>query len=234
MIFDAEFVYHWPYWGLPGVPLIYRCRFNKSHLNEDSYDRYGIVMPGSLKMACRKRKAEYLAGRYAASKVLEQFGYVGYTLLPNQDGIPRWPSGIQASISHNDSTAICVASMGNGIIRGVGVDVERYIGLDLQSSVGDLISSPAERALLMEAGVPLAAALTLIFSAKESFFKAVYPLVKSYFDFKVAELVGINTVAKTFCIKLLCNLDDSFVKGWTAKGSYMESKDEITTMIGIK
>lgn len=234
MIFDGNFVHRWPCGNLPVVPLIYRCSFNKCHLNEDSYNRYGILMPRSLETACRKRKAEYLAGRYAASKVLGQLGYAGYALLPGPDRIPQWPCGIQASISHNDNTAICAASTGSGQIRGIGVDIERYFSADLQSSAGDLICLPTERTLLMDSGISSSAALTLIFSAKESLFKAVYPLARSFFDFKAAEVVSINTATNIFSIQLLHSLGDSFFEGWTAMGSYIEGKNEITTIIGIQ
>ena len=74
-------------------------------------------------------------------------------------------------------------------------------------------------------------AFTLIFSAKESLFKALYPHVGDYFDFSAAEVVEINGNVGHFTIKLAQQLTSALKEGMTFKGYFDINADDVTTYI---
>lgn len=76
-----------------------------------------------------------------------------------------------------------------------------------------LILKPAERELLRESGADFRWGLTLVFSAKESLFKALHPVVGQYFDFLDAQLVAIDLQRQCLQLQLLKNLAPAFPRG---------------------
>lgn len=147
------------------------------------------ALPPQLARARPARQAQYLAGRAAAAAAVGCL--TGRAVAPgmNPDRSPAWPAGTIGSISHTRTHAIALAG-----------DARRYnaIGVDLETlpepaSAPDLIRvilTPAERQRW--AGEPEALLAGLVFSCKESLFKALYPLVGERFYFDAAELVSMG------------------------------------------
>jgi enterobactin synthetase component D len=61
---------------------------------------------------------------------------------------------------------------------------------------------------------------TLLFSAKESFFKCLYPLVQRMFYFEHARIVGVDPSQRTFRIELLIDLSREFCARFGLEGAY--------------
>jgi 4'-phosphopantetheinyl transferase EntD len=128
-----------------------------------------------------KRLQEFAAGRACARLALAEFGVHQFALRAADDRQPIWPDGFVGSITH--TTDLCVAAVARrSDILALGVDSE-LIGAptpDIWTTI-----CRAEELAWVEALPPEArpAAITLIFSAKEAFYKCQYPLVAEWLDF---------------------------------------------------
>ncbi|HLZ67455.1 MAG TPA: 4'-phosphopantetheinyl transferase superfamily protein [Aliidongia sp.] len=127
------------------------------------------------------RAREFAAGRQCARQALERLGRSGWDLLVRADRTPLWPLGIVGSISH--TTGCCGVAIGEQRhFRSIGLDIE----LDgrLTPDLHEQILTPSERSVLekLPAGLVDKRA-TLVFSAKEAFYKCQHPLTAEWMDF---------------------------------------------------
>ena len=186
-----------------GVRLV-SCEFDVASYQPGLFAELGIARPESIARSVPKRQAEFLAGRYAAALALQHLGPVR-----NQDvqvGIgekrnPLWPQGVVGSISHVGSVAVCAVSRAADKDY-LGIDVEVVMSTRVCREVARIVSTRRERELLCAEGLSERVALTLIFSAKESLFKALYPSVRDYFGFEVAEVAELRLEQQTLVLRL--------------------------------
>ena len=119
-----------------------------------------------------KRREEFAGGRDCARRALRGLGIEEAPLLVNADRTPRWPDGIVGSITHTDG--YCAAAVGRrSQFRGIGIDAENLGAVEPQ--LWQDICAAEELAWLMtrpEEQRPTLA--TLMFSAKEAFYKCQY------------------------------------------------------------
>lgn len=117
------------------------------------------------------RRRDFAAGRAAAADALRLLGRAGPVLREGRR--PRFPAGVRGSISHcRGAAAACLAAT-RPDLSGVGVDVERVGRLSPEAA--GLVCTPPELAL-MRGGPADARLLTVVFSAKEAFYKAAAAL----------------------------------------------------------
>ncbi len=128
-----------------------------------------------------------MAGRYCAREAFKQAGWVSQPeIATGSVGEPIWPPGWVGSITHSQthvSVAIAVATA----YRGLGLDNETPMSEKTLQAVKDKISTPSERQKQPQ-NMSEQVYYTLLFSAKESLYKALYPTVRRFFDFQAAEL----------------------------------------------
>jgi enterobactin synthetase component D len=119
---------------------------------------------------------------------LTQAGYAGSTWLARDvDGLPVWPGGWTGSISHSATAALAaVCPRATGI--SLGVDIEEIAPAQVARDVSSAVGRPDELAVLSK--LPAALAVMLLFSAKESLYKALYPQLRTFRDFTAARLVA--------------------------------------------
>ncbi len=162
------------------------CRYHPERLLDDSFQLADIPLPATLKTAVAKRKAEYLAGRWCARTGLQGFGVTGIPGV-NEDRSPRWPEGMIGSITHSHGIAeVLVANA--GLWLTVGLETEQWVNPERASRLEKELFTDYERQQLnLMTPLQRANRLTLIFSAKESLFKALYPLTGKRFYFHDAE-----------------------------------------------
>jgi 4'-phosphopantetheinyl transferase EntD len=137
--------------------------------------------------AVPRRRREFAMGRACARRALARLGIENRPLLPGHDRAPLWPRGIVGSISHCEGfCAVAVARRDR--TSSIGLDVELRVPLD--GGLIQTICTPAERiALPRTAALPEADWAAIVFSAKESFFKCLYPLRPRFLDFHDVEIV---------------------------------------------
>lgn len=152
------------------------------------------LLAPALSRASPKRKTEYLAGRRCAAEALAAAGCVD-AAPPGMDGdrLPIWPSGWLGCITHSNGRAVAAAGSASQS-RLLGIDVEKLIDPALVDGIGALVTLEGELALLTgrifgdTPGHDLSQALTILFSAKESLYKALYPEVRRFMDFSAARI----------------------------------------------
>ena len=138
--------------------------------------------------AVPRRRREFAMGRTCARRALARLGIENRPLLPGHDRAPLWPRGIVGSISHCEGfCAVAVARRDR--THSIGLDVELRLPLDVR--LMQTICTPAERAALLRttAALPEADWAAIVFSAKESFFKCLYPFRPRFLDFHDVEIV---------------------------------------------
>ncbi|WP_337261829.1 MULTISPECIES: 4'-phosphopantetheinyl transferase family protein [unclassified Serratia (in: enterobacteria)] len=209
---------------------IARCRFSVAAYCDDMFPLAGFDFPEHLNAAVAKRRAEYLAGRYLARHALAKLGYRDFTLRRGEDRAPLWPQGIAGAISHNVDTALCAAHHENGL-GGVGIDVETQMPAKRAEELWSGIVSVQEHEWLRQQPQAFEQLLTLVFSAKESLFKALYPQVRCYFDFLDARFTQLDMQQQTFELELLKTLTPQCHAGRRFSGHFLLQGDNVTTLI---
>lgn len=162
------------------------CSYQSERLLDDSFLLAQIPLPHPLRTAVAKRKTEYLAGRWCAREGLLRLGTQGVPEV-NEDRSPHWPEGRIGSITHSHGIAeVLVADADRWL--AVGLDTEQWVVPERAARLEKELFTDYERQQLNRM-TPLQRAnrLTLIFSAKESLFKALYPLTGKRFYFHDAE-----------------------------------------------
>ena len=140
------------------------------------------------------RKEHYRSGRICAGEVLSKLGTLGQPVLRDpQTREPLWPEGISGAITHSGNWAAAAAGKTSDV-SGIGIDLE-----DLERQVDSRISRhvciPEEQKWLQECGEEcLEQNLKIIFSAKESIFKAFYPYTRTYLHFHDARILMEQTL----------------------------------------
>jgi 4'-phosphopantetheinyl transferase EntD len=154
-----------------------------------------------LARAVDKRRREFTTARGCARRALATLGVPPAPILPGERGAPQWPPGIVGSITHCAGyRGVAVAHAGD--VLAIGIDAEPDDVLP--DGVLDTVSVPAERARLRElsAVAPGTCWDRLLFSAKESVYKAWFPLAKRWLGFEDADIV-FDVVNGTFDARLL-------------------------------
>lgn len=134
-----------------------------------------------------QRQDEFGAVRACARRALAALGLPPIPLVPGPRGEPRWPEGVVGSMTH--CTGYRAAALAPaGLVLTLGIDTER--NEPLPEGVLEAIAVPEE--------LPMLAALRradlfvhadrLLFSAKESVYKAWFPLMGKMLDFSEAAL----------------------------------------------
>ncbi len=157
-----------------------------------------ITFPAHIAHAGHRRQQEYLQGRYCAYLALTQLTSFkhsmgvdpGLIVATNQHtGAPVWPWPFCGSISHSTQTTIAIAG-NNQDFCNIGIDLESIGRITRQ--LWRKIMVPGEESLLIESSLSEEEFATLVFSAKESLFKAIFPLEQTFFSFQQAKCREIS------------------------------------------
>jgi len=140
-----------------------------------------------ISQAVEKRVREFTAVRHCARRALARLGVPPAPILPGAYGEPGWPPGIVGTMTHCDG--YCAAAVARScVIASLGMDAEPHE--PLPADVLGAVTLPVERWRLAElaADRPEVCWDRLLFSAKESVYKAWYPLTHKWLDFEGAEI----------------------------------------------
>jgi len=127
-----------------------------------------------------KRVREFVAGRVLARRALAELGLDDHAIPKRQDRSPGWPVGVVGSITHtNDLCVVAVAKEDH--VTALGIDVERSRALEgsLWPQIGD-----EDEIRKLPSGMQTGVAVCWLFSAKEAFYKAQYPLTGKFLGFE--------------------------------------------------
>jgi len=131
------------------------------------------------------RREAFIGGRLVARRLLRELGIPETSPIDRGSGDePIFPAGVVGSISHTgDLVAAAISSQ----FSGIGIDIEIYKPT-LSPALYKRLCSPEEIFTLSEDPELRAVEILKIFSAKEAFYKAVYPGIRRYLGFRDVEL----------------------------------------------
>ena len=142
----------------------------------------------SVARAVAKRRGEFTTARACARRALESLGLPPAPIPRGERGAPQWPPGITGSITHCAGyRAAAVARVSDFL--SIGIDAEP--NGPLPRGVLDTISLPSERRMLSDLAEaePGISWDRLLFCAKETVYKAWFPLARRWLGFEDAEFV---------------------------------------------
>ncbi|GLP70771.1 4'-phosphopantetheinyl transferase [Streptomyces sp. TUS-ST3] len=137
--------------------------------------------------AVPKRRREFAVVRACARRAMEKLGVPPQPVLPGERGAPRWPAGLTGSMTHCDG--YCAAALVRVTdLASLGIDAEPHG--PLPEGVLESVSLPQERVRLraLATARPAIHWDRLLFSAKESVYKAWFPLTGKWLDFAEADI----------------------------------------------
>jgi 4'-phosphopantetheinyl transferase EntD len=133
--------------------------------------------------AVEKRRREFTAGRTCARRALARLGWTDFPVLVGSRREPLWPPGVVGAITHcHGYCAAAVARVTD--VRSLGIDAE--LRGPLPAGVAELVCTEPERR--WAAALPGDHWGMLVFSAKESIYKAWYPVARRWLGYRDAEL----------------------------------------------
>ncbi|MFS8202752.1 4'-phosphopantetheinyl transferase family protein [Streptomyces sp. CWNU-52B] len=137
--------------------------------------------------AVEKRRREFTVVRGCARRAMEKLGVPPQAVLPGDRGAPGWPAGLIGSMTHCDGYAAAALARA-GDLASLGIDAEPH--QRLPDGVLAAVALPDEdRRLRALAGQhPGTHWDRLLFSAKESVYKAWFPLTGKWLDFAEADI----------------------------------------------
>lgn len=194
-------------------------------LSSRVFEEYQNHLPESLASAAQVRKEDYVAGRLCAFKASALLGLSLSKLPTHSDRTPIWPQNLCGSISHSKKLAVsCVSSADHYF--SLGIDAEEI--MDDHIDISEQVANANELALVKNN-----LGLTILFSAKEALYKAIYPIVKSFVDFKEVEMTAINFSKNTFEID--ARSENLLKLGLNQfQGSFQIIDNTVVTLITIK
>ena len=149
-----------------------------------------VLFPGeeaAIARAVPKRRREYTTARHCARLAMLRLGVPPAAVPTGGNREPLWPEGLVGSMTHCDGYRAAAVAR-SAAVAGVGVDAEPHAALP--DGVFDTIARPDEVPMLEElaAARPEVCWDRLLFSAKESVYKAWYPVAERWLGFGEASL----------------------------------------------
>ncbi|WP_051690970.1 4'-phosphopantetheinyl transferase family protein [Photorhabdus australis] len=213
----------------PQVHLWQAC-FDLSYYHDELFRQLNLPFPAQLNKAVNKRRAEYLAARYCARQLLAQLGQPAFNLISGTDRAPIWPQGICGSVSHSSHRTIVLAAPQTNN-RLIGVDIETIVSHQNMNEMIKMVLNNREISCLNNYHLPPEHMFTLAFSVKESLFKALYPHVKRFFGFEVAEVIALSLEDNEITLQLQETLTNHYPAGTLFRGQFIIYPQEILTLI---
>jgi 4'-phosphopantetheinyl transferase EntD len=181
--------------------------------------------------AVPRRRAEFAAGRRCARLALAQIGIAPAPLLRGENREPIWPLGAVGSITHCDGY-VAAAVAATDVIRSVGIDAE--VHAPIPDGVLHRIAREEELEWIATRDGDGVCWDRVVFSAKESVYKAWYPLARRWLGFEDATLTFAPELG-TFAATLLVSgpvIGDRPLSGFA--GRYLVRDGFVLTAITVE
>ena len=179
-------------------------------------------LPPSMQIAAPRRRSAFVAGSICAEMALASLSppISQRVLTRDARGGPLWPDGVLGSITHNARTAAAITTRQEGCV-GLGVDVETRVETRGLEAVTDICMTPGERDKHLASADPAATA-TLVFSAKESLYKALQATMPEWVDYTDVEVDEITEQSLRLSprpgTRVAAHLSESVIARWRWHG----------------
>lgn len=222
----------WP-WPrpLPELQLI-ALNFDSSALQDEDFLRCGIEVPPTVQRAVPKRKAEYLAGRLCAREALLRTAGVASAPTTGEDRAPQWPQNCVGSITHSHGWAAAVVGARSNY-AGLGLDMELTMqDVRARKLAHQILTEHEQDRFAREMADTPGEFLTLVFSLKESLFKALYPLTRKRFYFEHAEILDWQPSGHAQ-LRLLIDLSDDWRAHQELGAQFVNRNGRILSLVAV-
>lgn len=199
-----------------------------------------VLYPGEADLISRavdKRRREFRTVRHCARRALHQLGLPPAPVLRGERGEPQWPPGVVGSMTHCAGYRAAVVARSCDF-RALGVDAEPHERLP--AGVLEMIALDGERAQLstLVAADPATCWDRLLFCAKESIYKAWFPLTRSWLGFEEAAVTiepgTLGPAEGTFSARLLITARTITGEPLThLEGRWLRNDDLVVTTIAL-
>ena len=195
----------------------------------------GVPLMGSLhpeearlvSSAVAVRQAHFTAGRLSARAALNALGTQNGPLLADAARAPLWPEGVVGSITHTDGFCGAVVAPRTRY-SGIGIDAEVH-GRVTEELWGEIFTNAELHRLCAFSTLRRAEMATILFCAKEAFYKCQYQRTEAWLGFEGAEVVVKD---RKFTLRLLHNVGD-LVGGQEFVGRFEVLSSIVVTGIAI-
>ena len=213
---------------VPPEARVYQCLVDLEGASAPETSFPDIHIDAALDGAVLKRRLQYAAGRHCALAALRRLGVDVASVPRATDGLPVWPAGVTGSISHCDDLA-CAVVVRTAQARAAGLDVERVVSRRRAARVGPLVVDRDELLAARAAGLDEALGVTLLFSAKETLFKCLFPVVRQWFGYSAARIRPNED--GSFDARLTAALSDRLPAGTVLSGRWTVSAGRVYTAL---
>jgi len=170
-----------------------------------------------MSRAVEKRRREFTAGRVLARRAMRRLGLREGPLVNGEDRAPVWPSGVVGSITHTKGW--CAVALARDA--------------DLEERLWDTICTPHDLDLLRSFPERDRGWLgKLVFSAKESGYKAQYLLTRQYLGFQ-AMTIDVDLPSRRFVATFTQQSGDDFLPGDRLEGTWRRRNGLVATAVTI-
>ncbi|MCW3815063.1 4'-phosphopantetheinyl transferase superfamily protein [Micromonospora sp. DR5-3] len=183
--------------------------------------------------AVETRRREFVTARRCAREALARLGHAPAPIRSGPRREPVWPAGVVGSITH--CAGYRAAAVGRDTeLASLGIDAEPHA--PLPDGVAAVVTVASEPELLRRLGDadPGVHWDRLLFSAKESVYKAWYPLTGRWLGFEDAEL-SVEPATGTFTARLL--VDGTRTDGGRPltelRGRYLVARGLVVTAVAV-
>lgn len=182
--------------------------------------------------AGEKRRREFALGRVAAHRAIAALG--GDPMAPisrEKSREPIWPAGFVGSIAHSNEFAAALVAKSEAT-KSLGLDIQR-ISTRLSEKMVDRIAVESERPWIFEEPSLRLLRFTLLFSAKESVYKALFPIYKRYIGYHEA-ILSWDAKHESFDVSLDPKLSGVFGAGFAIVTQRVGDYVLTATRIGVQ
>ncbi|MEU5694644.1 4'-phosphopantetheinyl transferase superfamily protein [Actinosynnema sp. NPDC020468] len=179
-----------------------------------------------------KRRLEFTTGRHCARAALGGLGIAPVPILPGPNREPLWPAGVVGAITHCKGYRAAAVGRASEVWT-IGLDAEP--NEPTPGGVLEAVALPPELAMVerLRAAGDKVAWDRLLFSAKETVYKAWFPLARAWLGFEDAE-VTVNPDDGTFAARILIDppvVDGVMLDGFT--GRWLVREGFVVTAIAV-
>jgi 4'-phosphopantetheinyl transferase EntD len=166
-------------------------------VTRDELTEEPVLLPeerGFLTRAVPTRLLEFTRGRGCARAALARLGCAPHAIAVGEQREPVWPAGYLGSITHCQGH--CAAAVARrepqaaDVVAGLGLDVE--LAQPLSDDVTRMVCGDRELEWIGRNHPHGGPWPRLVFSAKESVYKCLFPLTHHFLDFQDVELVFVD------------------------------------------
>jgi 4'-phosphopantetheinyl transferase EntD len=161
--------------------------------------------------AVPKRRIEFCIGRAAAHSALSKINIKKFPILKGVHNEPLWPKGVVGAISHSGEVALAAVARKEKA-AGIGLDIER-IDETIPEDIIKVVCTLREDDWVNNSKDRKLERLLMVFSAKESAFKAFSPIMNQFLTYFDTELIW-DEDASRFRGKLLTKVGPDYIEGY--------------------